>query len=160
MTTLLPARFPEDLPEVLSIFREYVFSASVVFDPQEYEGEFASLPGRYAEPQGRVLLACDAGGVVGCAALRPMDRHTCELKRVYVRPSARGHHTGRRLVQHLIEHARGRGYTTMRLDVLPEFVIAHRLYESLGFEAVEALGHHPVPGTRFMALTLQTGLAG
>jgi GNAT superfamily N-acetyltransferase len=151
---ILRARFPTDLHEVISIFREYVASPTVSLDFQDYENEFAGLPGKYAEPDGRVLLAWQHSAVVGCAALRRVNGSTCELKRVYVRPGARGGNIGRQLVEHMIREARGEHYATMCLDVLPEFVAAQRLYESLGFVPAEAVSYNPVPGTKFLALSL------
>lgn len=154
VTTILRARFPADVHEVISIFREYVASPTVSLDFQDYESEFADLPGKYAEPDGRVLLAWQQSAVVGCAALRRVNGSACELKRVYVRPGARGNSIGRQLVEYMIREARGERYSTMCLDVLPEFVAAQQLYESLGFSPAEAVSHNPIPGTRFLALTL------
>jgi len=159
VTQIHLARFPSDARDVISIFREYVTSPTVSLAFQEYETEFANLPGKYAEPDGCVLLARLEGAVVGCAALRRVNSTTCELKRVYVRPSARGSHIGRQLVERMIHHARNAGYSTMALDVLPEFVAAQRLYESLGFVAANAVSYNPVPGTKFLALTLQAATA-
>jgi ribosomal protein S18 acetylase RimI-like enzyme len=79
---------------------------------------------------------------------------TCELKRVYVRPVARGMDLGRKLVEEMLRVAREAGYRRMCLDVLPEFVAAQRLYESLGFVTAEPVSFNPVPGTRFLALDL------
>lgn len=154
VTHILPARFPADLQDVVAIFREYVASPSVSLAFQDYEREFAGLPGKYAEPDGCVLLARQDAVVVGCAALRRVSRSACELKRVYVRPGARGNSIGRRLVEQMIRTARAAGYASMCLDVLPEFVAAQRLYESLGFVPAPAVSHNPVPGTRFRALAL------
>lgn len=154
LITILPARFPDDLGDIVSIFREYVGSASVSLDFQEYEHEFAELPGKYAPPQGRLLLACDGNSVLGCAALRCVDDATCEMKRVYVRPEARGMKLGRRLVEALLAEAKLAGYSRICLDVLPEFAIAQNLYLSLGFFPAPPVSFNPVPGTRFLALTL------
>ncbi|WP_354447467.1 GNAT family N-acetyltransferase [Ottowia thiooxydans] len=154
MTDILPARFPSDLHEVIGIFREYVASPTVSLDFQDYEAEFAQLPGKYAQPQGRIMLAWQQGVVVGCAALRAVDRAHCELKRVYVRPVARGQHIGRHLVEKMIHEARSAGYTKMSLDVLPEFAAAQQLYESLGFVPAQAVSYNPVVGTKFLALSL------
>jgi putative acetyltransferase len=152
--TILHARFPGDTHEVISIFREYVASPTVNLGFQNYESEFRDLPGQYAEPEGRIALAWEQNSVVGCAALRRVENSTCELKRVYVRPSARGINIGRRLVEHMIREARRQGYSRMCLDVLPEFVAAQKLYESLGFSPAEAVSYNPVPGTKFLALNL------
>ncbi|HEX6733302.1 MAG TPA: GNAT family N-acetyltransferase [Azonexus sp.] len=154
MITLRHARFPLDRDEVVAIFREYVASPIANLDFQDYEREFAGLPGKYAEPDGRLVLACSAAAVVGCAALRRVDESCCELKRVYVRPAARGHNIGRRLVEHMIHEAGRAGYARICLDVLPEFVAARRLYESLGFTSAEPVSYNPVPGTKFLALGL------
>lgn len=149
-----PATFPADLAAVTAIFREYVHSPVADLGFQDYEQEFAQLPGKYVEPDGCILLAIIDGGVAGCAALRRVDRCTCELKRVYVRPAARGMNLGRQLVQRMLEVARQAGYARICLDVLPEFVAAQRLYESLGFVPAEPVSFNPVPGTRFLALSL------
>jgi len=153
-TTILQASFPENAQDVVSIFREYVASPTVSLDFQDYDPEFATLPGKYAEPDGCVLIAWQRGVLVGCAALRRVNGSTCELKRVYVRPAARGSSIGRQLVEHMLRTARTTGYSRMCLDVLPEFLAARHLYESLGFLPAEAVSYNPVPGTQFLALTL------
>ena len=160
MTSLQLARFPHDLDAVVAIFREYVASPTVSLDYQDYEAEFAALPGKYAPPAGRLLLAREPDAVVGCAALRAVSGDTCELKRVYVRPAARGTGLGRRLVQRMILEARQAGYTRMCLDVLPEFVAAQQLYRSLGFVPAPPVSWNPVPGTQFLGLDLATHPVG
>lgn len=155
MATIRRACFPSDLDDVVAIFREYIASPAVDLGFQDYENEFDGLPGKYAEPDGCVLLAWEGAAVAGCAALRRVDDTRCELKRVYVRPGTRHGGTGRRLVEQMIRESRAMGYATMCLDVLPEFTAAQRLYESLGFVAAEAVSHNPVPGTRFLALDLR-----
>ncbi|MEO7887127.1 MAG: GNAT family N-acetyltransferase, partial [Polaromonas sp.] len=89
MTDIKSAAFPDDLERVIAIFREYIASPSVSLDFQDYEAEFAALPGKYAAPDGCLLLAWKEQAVVGCAALRRVDDTVCEMKRVYVRPNAR-----------------------------------------------------------------------
>lgn len=155
-TTIVPARFPQEFPEVTAIFREYVLSPKVSLDFQNYETEFADLPGKYAEPQGQILLAWQGESPVGCAALRPLDKARCELKRVYVRPAARGLGVGRRLVESMIDKARSEGYLKMYLDVLPEFAAAQQLYADLGFIPDEAVSFNSVPGTQFLSLALSS----
>ncbi|MBX9935530.1 MAG: GNAT family N-acetyltransferase [Burkholderiaceae bacterium] len=154
MIDIKPAYFPEDLERVVAIFREYVASPSVSLDFQDYEPEFTTLPGKYAAPEGRLLLAWKDGAVVGCAALRKVDRNICEMKRVYIRPVARGEGLGRRLVESLLAEAREAGYSRICLDVLPEFVAAQGLYESLGFRPAPPITFNPVPGTKFLGLDL------
>jgi GNAT superfamily N-acetyltransferase len=154
MHNIRPACFPQDTAAVIDIFREYVTSPSADLGFQNYEAEFAALPGAYAAPAGCVLLAMHGDNAHGCAALRPVDRATVEMKRVYVRPVARGTGLGRRLVECLLDEAQRMGYTRIALDVLPEFTHAQQLYHSLGFEPAPAVGFNPVPGTLFLARAL------
>lgn len=154
MPSISQARFPIDQAEVVSIFREYVRSPTVSLDFQDYEAEFAALPGKYAAPEGRLLLAREGHTVLGCAALRRVDASTCEMKRVYVRPAGRGQNLGRRLVETLLSEARMAGYSRICLDVLPEFMAAQKLYESLGFVPAPPVSFNPVAGTQFLALVL------
>lgn len=148
------AQFPTDLEAVVDIFREYVNSPTVDLGFQDYEQEFAALPGAYAPPDGCLLLAWQSDAVLGCAALRRVDAHTAEMKRVYLRPAARGTGLGRQLVQAVLTEARRLGYQRVCLDVLPEFTAAQALYRSLGFVPAAPVSFNPVPGTQFLALTL------
>ncbi len=154
MPDITAARFPEDRDAVLAIFTEYVRSPSVSLDYQGYTREFAELPGSYAAPAGCLLLARVGREVVGCAALRRVDDTTCEMKRVYVRPQARGQALGRQLVERILAEARRAGYQRICLDVLPEFTAARQLFHSLGFVAAEPVSVNPVPGTAFLGLEL------
>lgn len=154
MITIRQALFPNDHEAVVSIFREYVNSPTANLGFQDYEIEFAALPGKYAPPDGCLLLACKGDTVLGCAALRQVDQSTCEMKRVYVRPAARSLGLGRRLVEAVLYEARLAGYAQICLDVLPEFTAAQKLYESLGFVPAAPVSFNPVPGTKFLALAL------
>ncbi|PZU08821.1 GNAT family N-acetyltransferase [Sphingomonas sp.] len=155
MSAIRSAVFPHDRDAVLDIWREFVASPSVSLDFQGYEAEFADLPGKYAEPQGRLLVAERSGGLVGCVSLRRIDDSLCEMKRLYIRPAARGDGLGRQLVERLIGEARRAGYAEMRLDVLPEFDRARRLYASLGFAPADPVSFNPVPGAAFLGLRLR-----
>lgn len=154
MPTIRPAVFPSDLAAVVEIFTEYVRSPSVSLDFQGYAEEFASLPGKYAPPEGRLLLAVERDRVLGCAALRKVDDRICEMKRLYVRPEARGMALGRSLAEAIVKEARAAGYAEMRLDVLPEFEAARQVYRSMGFVPADAVSHNPIPGTAFLGLDL------
>ena len=154
MTIIRQAVFPADAPAVLDIWREFVASPSVSLAHQNNHVEFADIPGKYAEPDGRILLADWDGEVDGCVALKRVDRYICEMKRLYVRPAARGHALGRRLVEQLVADARELGYASMRLDTVPAMATAQRLYEHLGFQDTPPYTANPVPGARFMQLRL------
>jgi ribosomal protein S18 acetylase RimI-like enzyme len=156
MTTIVRhARFPEDTAAVLSIWREFVANTTVSLAHQNYEAEFTNIPGKYAPPEGRLLLAERGGEVAGCVAFRKVDDRICEMKRLYVRPGARGEGLGRRLAERLLVEARKAGYEEMRLDVLAEFENARNLYADLGFAPAEPIAFNPLPGTDFLGLKLR-----
>jgi ribosomal protein S18 acetylase RimI-like enzyme len=154
MVTIEPAGSPHDLALVRDLFREYERSLDVDLHFQGFQDELASLPGRYAPPRGRLLLARDGGAVLGCVALRPLDDDLCEMKRLYLRPAARGKHAGRALAARVIEEARAIGYRVMRLDTLPSMTEAIALYRSLGFHPIAPYYPSPVAGTLYMELAL------
>jgi ribosomal protein S18 acetylase RimI-like enzyme len=138
------------------LFEAYAASLPIGLDYQDFAGELAGLPGKYAPPRGALLLARDGQSeAVGCVALRPLpDPGSCEMKRLYLRPAFRGSGLGRRLAQAIIEQARRAGYRVMRLDTLASMEGALSLYRSLGFVSVDAY-YAPTPaGTVFMELPL------
>jgi ribosomal protein S18 acetylase RimI-like enzyme len=154
MILIRPARFPQDLQSVRDVFREYADSLGFDLCFQGFEAELAELPGKYAEPRGRVLLAEEDGQVVGCVAMRPLDDGACEMKRLYVRPQARGAQLGRRLAQRICDEARSAGYRRICLDTLATMTAALALYESLGFAPIAPYIYNPIPGARFLGREL------
>ena len=105
-----------DIQEIRILFEEYAKSLGVGLGFQDFESELAGLPGAYGSPGGCLLLATDGARSVGCVGVRPLADGVCEMKRLYVRPEARGQAVGRRLVEGAIAFARRTGYRTMRLD--------------------------------------------
>jgi GNAT superfamily N-acetyltransferase len=147
---LVVVRESSDVEEVRALVREYAASLPFALDFQDFDRELNELPGDYAPPKGALLLARGAG----CVGLRPIDETTCEMKRLYVRPSARGTGLGRRLAEAAITKARTLGYTRMRLDTVPGMDSAQSLYEHLGFEDIPPYRANPIPGARFLELEL------
>jgi GNAT superfamily N-acetyltransferase len=147
---LVAVRESSDIEEVRALVREYAASLPFALDFQDFDRELNESPGDYAPPQGALLLARGAG----CVALRPIDETTCEMKRLYVRPSARGTGLGRRLAEAAITEARTLGYKRMRLDTVPGMDSAQSLYEQLGFEDIAPYRSNPIPGARFLELQL------
>ena len=154
-----PARLPDDLELVRGLFKEYVASLDIDLSFQDIAAELSQLPGKYVPPRGVVLLARDAtGAAMGCVALRPWSRSgECEIKRLYVRPGARGRSLGRHLAEAVIAWAIQAGYRRVLLDTLASMHAARALYASLGFRQVEPYYLNPVPGTLYMALDLPSG---
>ena len=154
--SIAPADFPADGDVVRHLFAEYVDSLGIDLSFQDVAVELASLPGKYASPQGAVLLARDAGGrALGCVALRPWrPPGTGEVKRLYVCPEARGQAFGQRLAEAVVGAARQAGYTRLVLDTLASMQPALRVYRALGFRPVPAYYDNPLPDTVYMALEL------
>ena len=149
-----PAQSAGDIAEARRLFKEYEASLDVDLRYQRFEQELAGLPGAYAPPRGRLLIAVDDAAPAGCVALRPLGDDVCEMKRLYVRPTARGKRVGRLLTETVIREARSIGYSRMRLDTLPSMKDAQALYQTLGFQEIAPYYASPVAGTRFMELTL------
>ena len=133
---IINAESPQEIDDIRRLFREYEAYLNVDLCFQQFEAELANLPGRYAPPSGTLLLATDGLIAIGCGALRRLDSirgQICEMKRLYVRPEARGLGVGRQIAGRLIEEAVRLGYTKMVLDTLDRLEAAMHLYESLGF---------------------------
>jgi GNAT superfamily N-acetyltransferase len=154
MIVIREARFPEELDLLRAIFNEYAASLPVDLSFQDFNAELAGLPGKYAAPHGRVLLAFDGDQLVACGAMRPIDDTTAEMKRLYVRPAGRGQQLGRRLAEQICAAARQAGFARICLDTLPHMAAAQQLYASLGFEAIPAYVFNPIAGTQFLQLDL------
>jgi putative acetyltransferase len=140
----------EEIEQARNLFREYEQSLDTDLCFQGFEGELAELPGAYAPPRGRLLLAREGEILAGCGALRPLSEETCEMKRLYVRDEFRGHGVGKLLAETLIAEARSIGYEAMRLDTLPSMTAAIPLYRALGFREIPPYTVNPVPGALFM----------
>src|SRR5437867_1695699 len=152
---IVSAHSDEQMAAVRQLFVEYARSLNIVLCFQGFEQELAELPGCYAPPPGRLLLALEGEAVVGCVALRKIDDGICELKRLYVRPAFRGMGAGRLLVTAVLEAARQCGYRVMRLDTLVSMKEAKALYESFGFVRIAPYYENPSTETVFMELNLQ-----
>jgi ribosomal protein S18 acetylase RimI-like enzyme len=152
---IVEASSREQLVAVAELFAEYADALGVDLSFQGFEAEVATLPGAYASPAGRILLAVEGSRAVGCVALRPLDGRVCEMKRLYVCPECRGTGLGRRLAVEVLAVATKLGYERMRLDTLPGMGSAQELYRSLGFVEIEPYTANPVPGARFLELALR-----
>lgn len=145
-----------DIAVAKRLFEEYAAWIAIDLSFQNF-AELRRLPGDYAPPEGALFLAWADARPAGCVAVRRIDDHDCEMKRLYVRDAFRGLSAGEQLAREAIDWARAKGYRRMLLDTLPSMRAAHRLYERLGFVETPAYRLNPVEGARFMALDLNDG---
>ncbi|HEX2466369.1 MAG TPA: GNAT family N-acetyltransferase [Thermoanaerobaculia bacterium] len=145
-----------DISAARELFVEYQAWLGVDLCFQGFATELATLPGDYAPPRGRLLLARTGDDeIAGCIALRPLDDERCEVKRLFVRLDHHGGGIGRLLIERLVDEARAIGYRTMVLDTLPQMQAAQHLYQAFGFRDIPAYYHNPTPGVRYLALDLR-----
>jgi len=152
---ITPAHSNAEIEAVRDLFREYAASLDFNLCFQRFAEELSALPGMYAAPKGRLLLAVADGDVAaGCIGLRPLAEDVAELKRLYVRPNFRRRGLGKSLVQAILREAQSIGYHTVRLDTVASMKEASQLYDSLGFREIGPYYDNPMPGARFLETNL------
>jgi len=151
----LQAESSAQITQARELFLEYAKSLGFSLCFQNFDSELAALPGDYAPPRGRLLLAEVEGEPVGCVALHPLQSEICEMKRLYLRPRFRGKGLGRILAERIIAEAREMGYKHMRLDTVePVMKDAVAMYRRLGFREIAPYCTNPVAGAMYMELEL------
>ena len=143
-----------DIPAVREMLREYVDWIGLDLAFQEIDQELAGLPGEYAPPRGALFVVPGGEGLIAMIGLRPLEGTIAEMKRLFVRPAARGQGLAKLLIVRVLDEARRLGYTELRLDTLPMMGDAQALYAAMGFADIEAYYDTPITGTRFMAKRL------
>ena len=114
------------------------------FDEKAFEEELTTLPGKYAGPDGSLLLALHNNETAGCVALKQIDKKSCEMKRMFVYPEFHGKGIGYALAKAIIDEAKRIGYKFMKLDTSLRQVEAQKLYESFGFKKIQPYYELPV----------------
>lgn len=146
---------PAQIAAIRELFLEYAQSLGFSLCFQSFDKELAELPGDYAPPDGRLVLATSNGQSAGCVALHKLDSEICEMKRLYVRPQFRGHGLGRKLAQRIIADAKQIGYKKLRLDTVePMMQTAVAMYRRLGFQEIAPYRPNPIEGALYMELRL------
>lgn len=155
MVKLFEAESPTHLAQARELFLEYARSLSFSLCFQNFDKELAELPGAYAPPEGRLLLAEFESQLAGCVALRKLGNDICEMKRLYVRPQFRGKRLGRALAERIISEAQQIGYSRMRLDTVePVMKDAVAMYRRIGFQEIAPYCANPLDGALYMELEL------
>ncbi len=153
--TFAQAESSAHIGQARELFLEYAQSLGFSLCFQNFDKELAGLPGDYAPPEGRLLLAECQDQLAGCVALHKIDSGTCEMKRLYLRPEFRGKGLGRVLAERIIAEARQIGYQRMRLDTVePIMKDAVAMYRKLGFEEIAPYRPNPIAGAMYMELKL------
>ena len=149
------AQSAEEIEHIRELFLEYEKALGVSLCFQGFDKELASLPGTYAPPSGRLLLASYEGQLAGCVALHPLEPEIGEMKRLYLRPSVRGKGLGRTMIDVIVNEARAIGYRRIRLDTIePLMRDAVALYRKMGFREIPPYCANPFEGALYMELNL------
>ncbi|MGB7859906.1 MAG: GNAT family N-acetyltransferase [Acidimicrobiia bacterium] len=141
---------------VETLMREYVeWLPFDVNEFQDFEREMREIATEYGPPRGLAVLASLEDEPAGVAGVRSLTGRTAELKRMWVRPNARGRGLGKQLARRAVSEARKLGYRSVRLDTVADVMgEANRLYERLGFNEIDPYRDNPQPSARFMELDL------
>jgi GNAT superfamily N-acetyltransferase len=149
------AESPGQIAQARELFLEYAQSLGFSLCFQNFDKELANLPGDYAPPDGRLLLAEFEGQVAGCVALHKLEDGICEMKRLYLRSPFRGKGLGRAIADRIIAEARTIGYQRMRLDTVePVMKDAVEIYRRIGFREIAPYCKNPIAGALYMELQL------
>jgi GNAT superfamily N-acetyltransferase len=152
---LTQAESPLQIAQARELFLEYAQSLGFSLCFQNFDKELAGLPGDYAPPEGRLLLAEFESQLAACVALHKLEDRICEMKRLYLRPQFRGKGLGRVLAERIIAEARQIGYERMRLDTVePVMKDAVAMYRKLGFKEIAPYSPNPMAGAMYMELEL------
>jgi putative acetyltransferase len=152
-----------DIEAARVLVEEYARSLDFSLCFQDFDTEMKDFPGAYASPDGCLLVAIASGAPAGVVALRPLgdpDARTCEMKRLYVRPAYRRLKVGRLLVENLVEFARRRGYSRLRLDTHPSMTAARGIYRDMGFRRIANYNASTLDGIEHFELLLAVGVPG
>jgi ribosomal protein S18 acetylase RimI-like enzyme len=155
MFRIIHAQTEDHYRRTRELFEQYADALGFDLEFQGFSHELATLPGAYAPPEGCILLAEKKEEIVGCVALRPLEKLICEMKRLYVVPGHRNRKIGRALAEAIIDHASTCGYERMRLDTIESMTAAQALYRSLGFRTIKPYRYNPLNNPSYLELNLR-----
>jgi ribosomal protein S18 acetylase RimI-like enzyme len=155
MIRIIHAQTEDHYRRTRELFEQYADALGFDLEFQGFSRELATLPGAYVPPKGCILLAEKEEKIVGCVALRPLEKLICEMKRLYVVAGHRKQKIGRALAEAIIDEARVCGYERMRLDTVETMTAAQALYRSLGFRTIKPYRYNPVKNASYFELDLR-----
>ena len=144
----------ECLSQVIELITEYTSSLGRDLSFQNLEDELRDPLQKYTPPHGEMIVALENEKALGMAAYHRHNAERCEMKRLYVRPEARGQHLGDTLVNEIIRLARKDGYKEMVLDTIKPLTAAINLYKKHGFEECEPYYYNPMEDVIYMIKNL------
>lgn len=149
------ASSPVDFAAGAALILEYRAEFYEILRLQNIDEELRELQHRYSPPNSCFFLLKEAETVVACAILKRFSEDAVELKRMYLKPEARGKGYGKRLLQHAIQTAKELGFRRMVLDTEPIMATAIELYEKFGFQRCDAYYASPLPNVLYYELQLK-----
>lgn len=134
---IVAANAPAERVQTLrALMAEYAALPHTVGRWPTMASDVAMLPIPFVAPLGVMLVAMSGDDVLGCGGLIALEEGVGEIKRMYVRPAARGRGIGAALLTGLLAHATEMGFARVRLDTAPELQAAQALYRSFGFSLI------------------------
>lgn len=140
----------ECLSQVRELIAEYTTSLGRDLSFQNLEDELRDPLQKYTPPHGEMIVAMENEKALGMAAYHRHSDTRCEMKRLYVRPEARGQHLGDTFVQEIIRLAKEAGYREMVLDTIKPLTAAINLYKKHGFMECEPYYDNPMDDVIYM----------
>ena len=140
----------EYLPQVKELILEYTDRLDRDLSFQNLNSELEDIATKYTSPNGEMFVAVENDTVMGMVAYHKHNNNRCEMKRLYVKPQARGLHLGDKLVKEIISHAKSAGFKEMVLDTIEPLKAAIALYQKHGFEKCEPYYNNPMDDVVYM----------
>ena len=136
-------RAPADAPPGSDLLEAMVSELVPLYGRIDVPGAPSATPQDFSPPGGAFLVLEDGGRPVACGGVKRLDDETCEIKRMYVVPEARGQGVASVLLRALEEEGRRLGYAIARLDTGPHQPHAQRLYERAGYRSIPNFNANP-----------------
>ena len=142
------------IPQVTELIIEYTKRLGRDLTFQNIDAELENPAYKYTAPEGEILVAVKDDQIIGMVAYHRHTNDRCEMKRLYVKPEARGLHLGDTLVKEILVHAKEAGFEEMVLDTIVPLKSAISLYKKYGFEECDPYYNNPMDDVIYMKKSL------